>query len=131
MRFPAACPEIPVRSLTEALAYYQDRLGFAVDWADETLGLAGLSQGDSRVFMASATYRAPHGARGPIALWLNLASRQDVDALHERWSRAGAIIAARPEAKPYKLYEFFANDQDGNILRVFYDFAWEEAKPVR
>jgi hypothetical protein len=27
---------------------------------------------------------------------------------------------------PHKLYEFFAEDIDGNFLRVFYDFAWEE-----
>ena len=39
----------------------------------------------------------------------------------------------RPESqglqrqKPYnKLYEFFAQDIDGNYFRVFYDFAWEE-----
>jgi hypothetical protein len=39
---------------------------------------------------------------------------------------AGARIADPPEAKPYKLYEFFAQDIDGNYFRVFYDFAWEE-----
>ncbi|MEQ8934788.1 MAG: VOC family protein, partial [Amphiplicatus sp.] len=108
------------------LAYYRDKLGFAVDWSDETLGLAGLSQGGSRLFMASADYRAHSGARGPLILWLNLSSRAEVDALHDRWRRNGAIIAAAPAPKPYKLYEFLARDMDGNGLRVFYDFGWEE-----
>ncbi len=126
MQFPLACPEIPVQRLALALAYYRDKLGFTVDWSDETTGLAGLSQGDTRLFMASADYRAHFGSRGPLVLWFNLSSRAEVDALHARWSRNGAIIAAGPEPKPYKLYEFSAKDIDGNSLRVFYDFGWEE-----
>jgi hypothetical protein len=127
MDFPPACPEIPVAALGEALAHYRDRLGFAVDWSDEWLGLAGLSRGQARLFMATAEYRSWLGNAGPLVLWLNLASRDEVDALHAEWSVAGARIVRAPEAKPYKLYEFFAADLDGNILRVFYDFAWEEA----
>jgi len=126
MKFPAPCPEIPVERLSEALAYYRDSLGFTVDWADEGLGLAGLSQGDCRVFMSTPAYREPLGVRGPIVLWLNVETRAEVDALHARWAAAGATIASEPLAQAHKLYEFFAQDLDGNYLRVFYDFAWEE-----
>jgi predicted lactoylglutathione lyase len=60
-------------------------------------------------------------------LWLNLSNREEVDALYRQWASARARIAEPPEAKPYnKLYEFFAQDLDGNYFRVFYDFAWEE-----
>ena len=128
MRFPPICPEVPVLSLAAALAYYRDQLGFTVDWSDEQLGLAGLTRGDTRIFMAGADYRSARGNQGPIVLWLNLSSRIEVDALHEQWSAAGARIAASPEAKPYKLYEFLARDIDGNVFRVFYDFAWEEER---
>jgi hypothetical protein len=58
MQFPAVCPEIPVLSLTAALAYYRDQLGFTVDWSDEQLGLAGLSRGDTRMFVSTAEYRS-------------------------------------------------------------------------
>ena len=125
MHFPPLCPEVPVASLA-ALEYYRDKLGFTIDWSDEQLGLAGLSRGDTRIFMSSAEYRAAIGNQSPIVLWLNLASRAEVDALYEQWNAAGATIAAPPQAKPHKLYEFFAPDPDGNVLRVFYDFGWEE-----
>jgi len=126
MRFPPACPEIPASELAPALAYYRDSLGFTVDWSDEALGLAGLSQGDCRLFVSSAAYRDGRPPQGESALWLNLSSREEVDALHERWLAAGALIATPVEAKPYQLYEFLAQDLDGNLLRVFYDFGWEE-----
>lgn len=129
MRWPAACPEVPVHDLGRALAYYRDRLGFTIDWSDEALGLAGLSQGATRLFMGAAHYRTHLGTGGPMAVWLNLADRAEVDALHARWQAAGATLDGPPAAKPHKLYEFLAFDPDGNVLRVFYDFAWEERGP--
>ncbi len=128
MQFPPVCPEIPVTDLKRALDYYRDRLGFTIDWSDEQLGLAGLSRGAARMFMANAEYRsgAGAGAGGPVLLWLNLANRAEVDALHGEWAAAGARIVAPPEAMPFKLYEFHARDIDGNGFRVFYDFGWEE-----
>ena len=48
-----------------------------------------------------------------------------MDDLHEAWSRRGARIVSEPESKPWHLHEFTAADEDGNLLRVFYDFAWE------
>ena len=124
--FPSVCPEVPVRDLGASLAYYRDRLGFVVDWSDEALGLAGVSQGGSRLFLSNVAYRSTLGNGAPIVLWFNLNSRMEIDVLHRRWASAGAAIAEPPAAKPYKLYEFFAQDLDGNILRVFYDFSWEE-----
>lgn len=126
MKFPSVCPEIPVVNLTTALAYYRDQFGFKIDWSDERLGLAGLSRGDTRMFMTNAEYRSVLGIQGPMVLWLNLSDRAEVDALHAEWATAGAIIADPPGAKPSKLYEFYAQDIDGNYFRVFYDFAWEE-----
>ena len=126
MRLPPACPEVPVAELGPSLKYYNDSLGFSIDWSDEGLGLAGLSQGDSRLFMSSAQYRAGQPHNGPIVVWLNLSSRAEVDDLHAHWCATGARIAAPPATKPWKLYEFLANDLDGNVLRVFYDFAWED-----
>jgi predicted lactoylglutathione lyase len=81
--------------------------------------------------MTNAEYRSVLGIQGPIVLWLNLSNRAEVDALHAQWAAAGARIADPPEAKPHKLYEFFAQDIDGNYFRVFYDFAWEQRGGAR
>jgi predicted lactoylglutathione lyase len=126
MHFPPTCPEIPVTDLARALAYYRDRLGFTIDWADEGAeGLAGVSRGDSRLFMTTRSSRSDPLFQGPVVLWLNLSNRAEIDALHGEWAKAGVIIAAPPAAKPYNLYEFFAKDLDGNCFRVFYDFRLE------
>lgn len=124
--FPAACPEIPVADLETGLAWYRDRFGFTIDWADAGLGLGQASRGASRFFFSGPGYRegAAHG--GPVLLWINLDDRKAVDALYAEWAAAGAKVGGAPAPKPYKLYEFFATDADGNVLRVFYDFGWEE-----
>lgn len=37
LEFPGAVPEIPVRDINEAAAYYENNLGFTVDWGGEEL----------------------------------------------------------------------------------------------
>jgi uncharacterized glyoxalase superfamily protein PhnB len=124
---PGAIPEIPVSDLGAALAHYQHQLGFTHDWGGESGGgIAGISQGRCRLFLADLAFRERrYGNVAPVLVWLNLSSRLQVDELHERWSRSGARIVSHPESKPWKLHEFTAADPDGNLLRVFYDFAWE------
>ena len=41
--FPDAVAEISVTDINEAAAYYENNLGFTVDWGGEELGLAGIS----------------------------------------------------------------------------------------
>jgi catechol 2,3-dioxygenase-like lactoylglutathione lyase family enzyme len=120
--FPAACPEVPVADLEAALADYRDRLGFAVDWSDVALGLCQVSRGSSRFFLATQGFRQA----GPIRLWINLDNRAQVDALYAEWTAKGVTVAGPPEPRPWKLHEFTAEDADGNLLRVLYDFGWEE-----
>ena len=124
--FPAAVPEIPVRSIAAAAAYYQRSLGFTVDWGDDELGLAGISRGDCRMFLASARYREGYGNVGPTLTWLNLDSREEVDALYRAWRAADARLLSPPQSKPWGLHEFTAADLDGNLFRVFHDFATPE-----
>lgn len=123
-KFPAAVPEIPVSDLDAALEYYGSRLGFDVDWRGD--GLAGISQGNCRIFLADAAFRSHYGNSGPVLTWLNLDGNEEVDALCQQWRANGATFVALPEAKPWGLYEFTAADPDGNLLRVFYDFATPE-----
>ena len=123
--FPGAVPEIPVGDVGTAAAYYTDQLGFSMDWGGEEGGIAGISKGSCRMFLTNRAFRKGYGNGAPVVIWLNLNSKQEVDALYDAWSRGQARIVSRPESKPWKLHEFTVADLDGNLLRVFYDFSWE------
>lgn len=124
--FPSAVPEIPVTDIAAAVAYYQNSLGFRLDWGDEELGLTGISRGNCRLFLANEQYRKGYGNVGPMMIWLNMNSKEEVDALHREWSASNARLISPPESKPWGLHEFTAADLDGNLFRVFYDFATPE-----
>ena len=120
--FPQAVPEIPVSNVDNAAAYYVKVLGFSFDWGNDDGGIGGISQGDCRMFLTNAPFRAAHGLNVPVIVWL---SKQEVDELFERWTQTGAKIIEAVEDKPWNLREFRVADLDGNQLRVFYDFNWE------
>jgi predicted lactoylglutathione lyase len=124
---PGAIPEIPVSDIATALEYYDSRLGFNIDWGDQGGdGIAGISNGNCRLFLTNAAFREHYGNSGPVLIWLNLDSKEAVDALYRLWHGNQAKILSPPESKPWGLYEFTAADPDGNLLRVFYDFATPE-----
>ncbi len=115
-KLPAPVPQIPVSNLARAISFYQSRLGFALDWKYED-GIAGVSREEARLFLD----RVVDGAVRPVRVWLNLGSVAEVDALHAEWKASDVPIASAPEQKPWGLYEFVAEDCDGNSFRVFYD----------
>lgn len=124
--FPGAVPEIPVQSIAAAAAYYQRNLGFTLDWGDDELGLAGISRGSCRIFLANERYRKHYGNVGPTLTWLNVDSKEAVDEVYRDWSSRNAAMLSAPESKAWGLHEFTAADSDGNLFRVFYDFATPE-----
>ena len=122
MMFPAAVPEIPAANVLDAAAYYVKTLGFTFDWGDEEGGIGGVSRGNCRLFITNQSFRESNGNAGPVLIWLNLASKAEVDELFAEWKASGAKIVSEPQDKPWKLREFTAADLDGNLVRVFYDF---------
>lgn len=122
-RFPTPVPEIPVRDIAAAVAYYRNNVGFGLDWGGQEIGLAGISRGKCRMFLADEEHRQGFGNVGPVLTWLNLDSNEEVDELHREWSASNARLLSAPESKPWGLYEFTAADLDGNLFRVFHDFA--------
>lgn len=121
--FPAAVPEIPVSDMNSALAYYEGRLGFNIDWGGANGGIAGISKGHCRMFLTDNNFRKHHGNASPVMIWLNLDSKEEVDELYEIWSAGGGKMISPPESQPWNLHEFTASDLDGNLFRVFYDFS--------
>ena len=120
--FPAPVPEIPVRDINKAVAYYQGHLGFTLDWVGEELGLAGISKGNCRIFLANEEFRKKYGNVGPTLTWLNLESKEEVDELYRVWCASKAQLLSAPESKPWGLHEFTVADLDASLFREFYDF---------
>ena len=85
-------------------------------------------KGNCRIFLANQQYRKQYGNVGPTLTWLNLESKEEVDELHRVWSASNAKMMSSPESKPWGLHEFTAADLDGNLFRVFYDFATPERR---
>jgi predicted lactoylglutathione lyase len=126
--FPEAVPEIPVSDVDTAAAYYQNQLGFTIDWGGENGGIAGISKGSCRMFLTNHSFREHHGNAAPVVVWLNLNSKQEVNDLYDVWSSCQARIVSAPESKPWRLHEFTVADLNGNLLRVFYDFSRETSE---
>lgn len=124
-QFPSAVPEIPVSNVEKAAEYYVNVLGFRFDWGNDEGGIGGISQGDCRMFLTHVPFHQCYGTGGPVMVWLNLDSNEEVNELYRRWQQAGAKIVSEPEDKPWRLREFRIADLDGNQLRVFYDFSSE------
>lgn len=120
MSFPAAVPEIPVRDLDDAIAYWRDILGFTFDFRDDDSGIAGMSRGACRVFFTDVAFRGGNAPATPIVVWLNFDDVAGVDAQYAEWLATGARLEGAPELKPWGLHEFTALDLDGNVLRVFH-----------
>lgn len=125
--FPTPVPEIPVTNIRNAVEYYETNLGFTADWISADIGLAGISRGECRMFLADEGYRKGYGNTAPTLIWLNQESKEDVDELYREWSAGGAMNVSIPESKPWGLHEFTAADPDGNLFRVFYDFKTAES----
>jgi uncharacterized glyoxalase superfamily protein PhnB len=126
LEFPGAVPEIPVSDLKKALAYYESNLGFSIDWGGEDGGIAGISKGRCRIFLTDGAFREHGRNAGPVSVWFNLDSKEEVNELFRLWSDSQAKIVSPPESKPWGLHEFTVADADDNQFRVFYDFATTE-----
>ena len=75
------------------------------------------------MFLADQASGRAFGNVGPTLTWLNLESNEEVDELYREWSASNARLLSAPESKPWGLHEFTAADLDGNLFRVFHDFA--------
>ena len=126
VQFPGAVPEIPVSNLKKAGAYYESCLGFTIDWGSEGGGIVGISKGHCRMFLTDNAFREHYRNAGPVLVWLNLDSIDQVNELYRIWSANQAKIVSPPDSKPWGLHEFTAADMDGNLFRIFYDFATSE-----
>ncbi len=103
-------PELPVRDVAETQRFYRNTLGFQIDWAWGENDYGSVSLDGATIYFLATT--------GPLPRAVHVLNVGDVDALHAKWTAAGADIAAAPEDKPWGIREFTVRDCNGHTFRV-------------
>jgi catechol 2,3-dioxygenase-like lactoylglutathione lyase family enzyme len=106
--FGGVCPIFRVADLDAAVAYYVERLGFAVDWHYPG-SIASVTRGAVSLFLCA------NDQGTPVAwAWVGVS---DAEALHEELRARGATIRQPPANFDWAL-ELQVEDPDGNVLRL-------------
>lgn len=104
-------PILRVHDLKASIQYYQQKLGFRVNWGfpDEgTSFFASISRGKCCLFLSE-------GDQGHPGSWVWIGA-EDVEALHEEFKTSGAKIRNPPTNYEWA-FEMQVEDPDGNVLR--------------
>jgi uncharacterized glyoxalase superfamily protein PhnB len=102
-------PVFQVGSLTYALKYYKDVLGFKEDF--QFGAYAGVSHGDACVHLcAHQIHQRPIGGGTAFVLC------DAVDNYFQEIKKNGAVIKVEPADQPYGIRDFIVLDPDGNHL---------------
>jgi len=107
------CPRtiLYVSDLAASQRYYEDRLGFAIDWAyGDPPDFGAVHRGDTQLFMCQQ-------CQGHPGSWLWVFT-PDVDKLYDELKQRGAIIKEPPQDRPWGVREMHVADPDGNVLRL-------------
>ena len=67
LEFPGAVPEIPVRDINEAAAYYENNLGFRVDWGGHSSPGAWAARHSAESPLLQTVFRRGRAASLPNA----------------------------------------------------------------
>ena len=108
MNFHGATPILSVRELETSIDYYVRRLGFRLNWVEETSGFASVSRGQCHIFLCQ-------GDQGCSGTWLWVGVG-DAKALCEEFRASGATIRHPPTNYAWA-YEMQVEDPDGHVLR--------------
>ena len=108
--FARAVPQLPVANVRETQQFYQDVLGFSIDWIWGENDYGAVSRGQTAFYLCTGT--PPFQ---PVTCLLNVTA---VDPLCEEWRSRGATIVSEPEDKTWGLREFTVEDNNGHRFRV-------------
>ncbi|MEM8852927.1 MAG: ankyrin repeat domain-containing protein [Pseudomonadota bacterium] len=110
-RFQSAVPILNVANVPASIAYYQEALGFTLEWDWENPAtFACVMRDDVRIFLC----QDGQGAKG---MWISIFV-DDVDRLHQTYTASGALIRMVPTTFPWGVREMNVADPDGHIFRM-------------
>jgi uncharacterized glyoxalase superfamily protein PhnB len=112
-RFNTPTPELPVKDVERAQAYYRDTLGFDVGWLYPGGEIGAVNRDQTAMF-----FRRRGGAFEAAVHWVYA---PDIEAIYSSLSAAGAHITEPLERKPWGLTQFTIEDLDGNRFHFHRD----------
>ena len=111
-----AVPNIFVRDLARALAYYTGPLGFTTQFTyGEPAFYAHVYRNRTKLALRHVDGQALDHAAGQdlLSAWMEVTG---VDALFAEMRAAGATVHQPPRDQPYGVRDFIVADADGNLL---------------
>lgn len=106
-RVGAATPILRVADLARSLAFYQDGLGFGLEWRDGDM--ASVCRGEANLMLCER-------AQGHAGTWVYLGV-DDADALAAELASRGVVLRVPPTNYPWGARELHVADPDGHVLR--------------
>jgi catechol 2,3-dioxygenase-like lactoylglutathione lyase family enzyme len=107
-RWECVVPQLPVRDVPAAQAWYRDMLGLDINWIwDNDFGSVG------RHHVELFLYASDDPQRAYVSFFVD-----DVDAVYEACRASGGEIVSPLEQKPWNVREFSLRDADGHVLRI-------------
>jgi catechol 2,3-dioxygenase-like lactoylglutathione lyase family enzyme len=111
-----AAPQFLVGTLDDALAFYEERLGFTVDFVYEDF-YASVSRDGAVIHLKCAPKLEAERAHRKTGEHLDaFLAVSGVRELHEELTRRGAPIVKPLELRPWRALDFYVEDPDGYIL---------------
>jgi len=102
-----ALPELPLNDVPAGVAYYQQVLGFKINYAEGNIGV--MYRDDVTIVLLA---RSPaHTGIGSFEAYV-----RDADALHAELVGRGAHVQGEPVSHPWGLRDFRVLDLEGNRL---------------
>jgi len=115
-RITGVAPQLLVDDLEAAIAYYREKLGFAVDFCYDSF-YAAVSRDGFAIHLKCAPKtlvdRAHRREHEHLDAYIGVSG---VAALHDELRARGALITRPLEAQPWSCTDFHVEDPDGYIL---------------
>jgi len=101
-------PELPLSNVAAGIAYYQEVLGFKINYAQDDIGV--MYRDDVTLLLIARTEK--HTGIGSCYVYV-----RDADALHAELRARGANVLGEPVSQPWGLRDFEVRDLEGNRIR--------------
>ena len=100
--------ELPLSNVPVGIAYYQDVLGFKINYAQDDIGV--MYRDDVTLLLITRTEK--HTGIGSCYVYV-----RDADALYAELRAKGANVVGEPVSQPWGLRDFEVRDLEGNRIR--------------